>query len=464
MAMAQRREIGHLKRLLDRYKQHVEQQKVSSEILLKTLNDLARQDNESPNARIETLLRTISDLVLRVPVPLTQDIDESEVVEVDSADDDDDRSSDSDDEHNSDASEEEEKPSYPAWDETDMVFRCRECSGEVLDGVCWYCGVKYDLPEGVWDPEKVKAQFFDSEDTNSAAHSPDRVLAPRGDSPPPEIIIEDYPELYKATAATQKCYRQLCSRGATRAMCETFELSFTKDTGIVAVLTPAIKEIFGGRDMSAEDRWELYLGRAVRLDGDDLDGSNFVTGLLEDILFFSGSHFTARSKSWETIRDPSRASAWITRPSAQWVKDAENLDKRLEAEDDILDLIYSEDEQTEESDEDDIEDQLLDEPFVESGPTLHRDEYTPTNSGAGSDEDWDDSDSDGLQEVADLGYAFSGRYDDLNWSDGEDEGTYSSEPDEPLGPQLDPEASDNISEDKSTSDEDSAPAVPKMAS
>ena len=116
-------------------------------------------------------------------------------------------------------------------------------------------------------------------------------------------------------------------------MCVTYQLSFTNEIGIVAVLTEDLKEDFGGLEMSAEDKWELCLGRAVQLDADDNDGTVFITGLLEDVLLFSGSHFTKRSKAWETVRDPARPDVWLTRPTAQLAAIGAEIDKLLETGD-----------------------------------------------------------------------------------------------------------------------------------
>ena len=82
------------------------------------------------------------------------------------------------------------------------------------------------------------------------------MLAPRGDTPEPtKVLYEDYPAQYRTTLAAQKSYQQLRSRGATVEMCVTYQLSFTNEIGIVAVLTEDLKEDFGGLEMSAEDKW-----------------------------------------------------------------------------------------------------------------------------------------------------------------------------------------------------------------
>ncbi|KAI0091473.1 hypothetical protein BDY19DRAFT_930635 [Irpex rosettiformis] len=274
--------------------------------------------------------------------------------------------------------------------------------------------------------EQNKAIYFDGETTNSAAESPDRVLAPRGDTPEPEITVEDCPDEYRSTYATQECYRQLRSRGATTEMCQAYQLLFTTETGIVAVLTPDIKEDFRGRDMSPEDKWELCLGRAIRLDDDDKDGSKFIIGLLEDVLLFSGPHFTKRSTTWETIRDPARTNVWLTRPTARLEALADKIDQLLEQGEDERAQLANLSEESDEEDEEDQEDQLLEEPFIEFGPTLHRDDYSVTDSNVDESEN-PKADDLLVPDVADLGYSFNTRYDDFKWSDGEDDGAYGSE-------------------------------------
>jgi hypothetical protein len=210
---------------------------------------------------------------------------------------------------------------------------------------------------------------------------------------------------------------QLRRRGATRLMCTTFRLSFAMERGIVATLTPEIKETFGGPEMEPEDIWKLYLGRTVRLDPTDIDGSEFIEGLLEDILFFSAAHYQQRNKNWQTKRSIYQRNVWVTQPTFNldyedevMLSDGESSDNESLTWDEVDQLL----------DRGELDDLTLDQPFVEYGPTLHRDEYEVTDV-----EDLE-SDDDGDSDVADLGYGINARYEDANWSDGDDDGLYGS--------------------------------------
>lgn len=66
---------------------------------------------------------------------------------------------------------------------------------------------------------------------------------------------------------------ELLARGATRLMCETFELQFTPDAGIVAWADQDLFDEFTGDGVKRGDRWKNRLGRRVELDGEDVDGS-----------------------------------------------------------------------------------------------------------------------------------------------------------------------------------------------
>lgn len=202
-------------------------------------------------------------------------------------------------------------------------------------------------------------------------------------------------------------------------MCTIFSMRFKKEVGIIAVLTPEIKETFAGPTMLPEDEWELWLGREVRLDSDDEDGSDFIIGLLEDVLLFSGNHFTRRSLMWETVRTVNllQATVWMTRPTGTPLAafGSPGLRERADTESSV-DSTSGEDERAR-----DPADRLLKKPFVESGPTIHRDEYELTDVEAL------ETDDDGDDDVADPGYGMNPRYDDWNWSDGEDDGLYGSE-------------------------------------
>jgi hypothetical protein len=180
-------------------------------------------------------------------------------------------------------------------------------------------------------------------------------------------------------------------------MCTEFSLSFGKQWGIVAVLTPEIKEIFGGPEMKDDDTWKMCLGRRIRLDEEDTDGYDFMVGLLEDVLFFSDRPYSPNtSPEWVTYKPTGTTNVWITRPrkihisygmSEEVLTDEDNEDQK--ASDEILDTL-----------------------FVKSGPTRRTDEY-----------ELEDSDGDG--DEFEQGYTIS-LGDDGAWTDG-DEGASSGQ-------------------------------------
>lgn len=108
-------------------------------------------------------------------------------------------------------------------------------------------------------------------------------------------------------------YEELLARGATRLMCETFELQFTLG-GIVAWADQNIFDEFTGSGMKKGDRWKICLGRRIQLDEEDLDGSQFVEDFLEDAVLFP-LHFPLSNRvaeRWETVEVTS--GVWETRP------------------------------------------------------------------------------------------------------------------------------------------------------
>ena len=105
-----------------------------------------------------------------------------------------------------------------------------------------------------------------------------------------------------------------CSRGATPLMCETFHLEFSPETGIVAWADGDIYDTFSGPEMKPGDFWKIQLGRCIRLDEGDFDGSQFLEDLLEEVLLYPmRSTFSSRTNErWETVEDT--PGIWVTRP------------------------------------------------------------------------------------------------------------------------------------------------------
>lgn len=106
------------------------------------------------------------------------------------------------------------------------------------------------------------------------------------------------------------------SRGATRTMCETFNLEFKNETGIIAWADCGLFESMSGPAMRKGHLWKIYLGRRIQLNDDDLDGSEFIEDLLEDAVLFPlrSSRSSRVQERWETVQES--AGLWATRPMA----------------------------------------------------------------------------------------------------------------------------------------------------
>jgi hypothetical protein len=115
------------------------------------------------------------------------------------------------------------------------------------------------------------------------------------------------------------------------------------------------------------DIWKIHLGRRIELDEDDLDGSIFIEGLLEDLLLYPplwSSVNKYRNEAWETVEES--PGIWITRlMSARIMGDSdgelENNDEERPSE--LWDTI-------------EIYEKLLDTPRTpDTGPVITLDEY-----------------------------------------------------------------------------------------
>ncbi|KAH0589665.1 hypothetical protein H2248_005392 [Termitomyces sp. 'cryptogamus'] len=154
-------------------------------------------------------------------------------------------------------------------------------------------------------------------------------------------------------------------------MIETFNLEFNQDKGIFAWADSALYKEFAGPKMLKGHFWEIQLGRRFDLDEDDLDGSVFVEGILEDVIMFPGKG--GDGAQWETAEES--PGIWVT----QMVKTARNEEGSEESEeegDGEADGMEGDREQLEQGiegiDEDmDEEDELKDTPvFIDDGPVL----------------------------------------------------------------------------------------------
>ncbi|KAH8106510.1 hypothetical protein DFH11DRAFT_1712013 [Phellopilus nigrolimitatus] len=254
------------------------------------------------------------------------------------------------------------------WDPDDSVHRCLECSWEIEDSMCLNCGIEYPIPED--DEDET---LYDSIVTDHEALNPDRRLAPRGCTPTLDIgrIREiDIPAAYRKRKDE---YTALLARGATRMMCETFRLDFSEETGIVAWADHNVFEAFSGPAMKQGDHWKIFLGRCVELEGDDLDGAQFVEDLLEEVLMYPllALDLDSPEEKWETVEES--PGIWSTRPVVERETDAETQISTSDSED--MDDAYMK-----------REDNALDEEYEEqlyNGPVIRLEEYESDTDPAG---------------------------------------------------------------------------------
>jgi hypothetical protein len=207
--------------------------------------------------------------------------------------------------------------------ESEGMYTCSDCAAEVVEGHCFLCGLEHQwevitvLPcltkvsvneRGIFqdDPHQNRAT------TDTQAIDSERSSVPRGNTPLLEVDEDFSPPLEYKRSRIQE-YMELLKRGATRLMCETFHLEYTYDKGIFAWADPLLYEEFAGPAMRKGDFWKIQLGRRVLLDDDDLDGSAFLEGLLEDALYFPlrGNGGDHKFEKWETVEETS--GIWVTR-------------------------------------------------------------------------------------------------------------------------------------------------------
>jgi hypothetical protein len=142
----------------------------------------------------------------------------------------------------------------------------------------------------------------------------DRVLSPRGTTPLLDIDRdnEHVPDAYRYCYPDRE-YFSLLERGATPLMCETFELEFSEEHGIIAWADDEIYDNFAGPMMKPGDLWKIHLGRRVCLDPYDFDGAQFLDDFLEENLLFPiGGKAEYLHSPYETVLES--PGIWATRP------------------------------------------------------------------------------------------------------------------------------------------------------
>lgn len=94
-------------------------------------------------------------------------------------------------------------------------------------------------------------------------------------------------------------------------MIVTFRMTFDDKNGIVAWADDTLFDTFSGPGMKLGDTWNIMLGRRIKLDADDLDGSVFIDDLLEETVV---NPLYPGYPTWETVRDV-YPNVWVTRPA-----------------------------------------------------------------------------------------------------------------------------------------------------
>ena len=193
-------------------------------------------------------------------------------------------------------------------------------------------------------------------------------------------------------------------------MCETFHLSFSEEDGIIAWADDKIYEQFSGPAMLKGDFWKIHLGRRIDLDEDDLDGSMFIGGFLEDVLFYPPKWPTVnkcRNEAWETVEES--LGTWITRlMSARIMGDSDGESVNSSDAEDFevrpselwnTNLIYE---------------KLLDAPPTpDTGPVITLDEYELSDEEEKEEEADENSD---VEMMDDSGEAYKAGVPDAVWA------------------------------------------------
>ena len=190
-------------------------------------------------------------------------------------------------------------------------------------------------------------------------------------------------------------------------MCETFHLSFSEKEGIIAWADEDIFEQFSGPAMLEGDFWKIHLGRRIELDEDDMNGSMFIEGLLEDVLLYPHHWHSVekyRNEAWETVEES--PGIWITRlMTARIMGESDGESENSDPED-------REDRPSELWDLGDIYEELLDAPPTpNNGPVITLDEYELSD---GEEEEAEDSD---FEVMDDLGAAWKAGVPDAVFSE-----------------------------------------------
>ncbi|KAF9256705.1 hypothetical protein L218DRAFT_881167 [Marasmius fiardii PR-910] len=206
----------------------------------------------------------------------------------------------------------------PMWDEEELIYRCALCGWEIIERECQKpeCGEEYldfvteEAPDG--EPLNVSDPTFHLTDESHLLPTA-RCTTPILDINPVRLHPETVAYGYEDRLFEYEC---LLARGATRLMCEMFNLVYSHETGIVLEMKdPQHEDLFdqwaGEAVLSSEcESWKIFLGREIHLVDDDVDGTEYVDDFLEQALLFDGDTTVCWSTTevmpgfWETKAEP----------------------------------------------------------------------------------------------------------------------------------------------------------------
>ncbi|KAL8290324.1 hypothetical protein RQP46_002582 [Phenoliferia psychrophenolica] len=139
--------------------------------------------------------------------------------------------------------------------------------------------------DGSEDALEEAEEYDDELLAASPFYQPDRCTHPRSTTPlltVPPILT---PLLFSNTTHSPALFSSLLARGCSPRMIALYQLEFSDKGGIVAWADEDVFQAFSGDEMKQGDQWKICLGRRVKLDNKDADGSAFVHELLDDVYY-----------------------------------------------------------------------------------------------------------------------------------------------------------------------------------
>ncbi|KAI0048578.1 hypothetical protein FA95DRAFT_1557807 [Auriscalpium vulgare] len=211
-------------------------------------------------------------------------------------------------------------------DTSDNILRCSACAWEVIKATCVMCHLEHNVDSyGDAFEQKERGGHRDVTMDDDTTLLEERLPWPRGATPLDPLDPTDAASVPSAYASNVQEYTALLKRGASREMCEAFQLQYTYSGGIVAWADWQLFADFSGPGMKDGDQWKILLGRRVPREVSDKDGSRFMEALLEEAVVFP---LTRQDDcgSWETVLE--EPGVWVTRPRP--AEDAQSGDAQSE--------------------------------------------------------------------------------------------------------------------------------------